>query len=158
LWALRVFLHRVDSPPPRYPPLRHYPRYNSPLILIVVVDCVTELGVSRPKGIRGRWYADQCISVTVSLLDCPRFLDSPRMRKWVSFHVLPPSESEFWQHLPVVLWIHTLPAGTCIGRTAGRCCRNSVSDGSRAWKLTSSTHPRVGLGPILHLLDGSNAL
>src|SRR5919201_4978521 len=122
------------------------------------LHCVTELGVSRPKGIRGRWYADQCISATVSLSDCPCFLDSPRMRRWVSFHVPPPSESEFRQPLPVVLRMHTLPVGTCIGRTAGRCCRNSVSDGSGAWNLTSSTHPRVGLGPILHLLDGRNAL
>ena len=32
---------------------------------------------------------------------------------------------------------------TCIWRTAGRCCRNSVSDRSRAWKLTSSTHTRA---------------
>ena len=155
LW---VFLHRVDSPSPCYSPLCRYPRYNSPLILIVVIDYAAKLGVSRPKEIRGRWYADQCISATVSLSDCPRFLDTPRMRRWVSFHVSPPSESEFRQHLPVVLRIHTLPVGTCIGRTAGRCCRNSVSDGSGAWKLTSSTHPRVGLGPILHLVDGRNAL
>jgi hypothetical protein len=106
----------------------------------------------------GRWYVDQCISETVSLLDCPRFLDSPRIRRWVSFHVPLLSELEFRQQLPVVLGIHTLSARTCIARTAGRCYRNSVSDESGAWKLTSSTHPRVGLGPILHLLDGRNAL
>ena len=66
----------------------------------------------------------------------------------VSFHALLVSETEFQQHLPVVLRIHNLLARTCIWRTAGRCCRNSVSDRSRAWKLTPSTHPRVGLGPI----------
>jgi len=81
--------------------------------------------------------------MTISVSDCPRFLDSPRMRRWVSFHVLLGSEMEFRHHLPVVLRIHTLPSRMCIKRTAGRCCRNSVSDQSRAWKLTSSTHPRA---------------
>ena len=65
-----------------------------------------------------------------------------------SFHGLLWSGTEFRHHLPVVLRIHNLLARTCIWRTAGRCCRNSVSDRSRAWKLTPSTHPRVGLGPI----------
>jgi hypothetical protein len=87
--------------------------------------------------------------MTVSVSDCPRFLDGPRMRRCVSFHALLGSEMEFQHHLPVVLRIHTLPSRTCIGRAEGRCCRNFVSDQSRAWKLTSSTHPRVGLGPIL---------
>ena len=29
-------------------------------------------------------------------------------------------------------WVHTLPCRTCIGRAAGRCCRNFISDWSRA--------------------------
>jgi hypothetical protein len=65
-----------------------------------------------------------------------------------SFHVLLWSGTEFRHHLPVVLWLHNLLSRTCIWRTAGRCCRNFVSDRSRAWKLNLSTHPRVGLGPI----------
>ena len=59
------------------------------------------------------------------------------------------SESEFRHHLPVVLGIHNLPFGTCIWRTAGRCCRNYISNRSGSWKLTASTHGQVGLGPIL---------
>ena len=149
----------LGTAPPRHctdSPLLRYPVFTATLginhlssLSLLYLGRVTELGVSRPKGIRGRWYADQCISATVSLSDCPRFLDSPRMRRWVSFHVPPPSASEFRQHFPVVLRIHTLLFGLCIGRTAGRCCRNSDPDGSGAWKLTSSAHVRVGLGPIL---------
>ena len=67
----------------------------------------------------------------------------------VSFHGLLRSETEFWPHLPFVLRIHTLPSRMYIWRTAGRCCRNFVSDRSTAWKLTLSTDPRMGLGPIL---------
>jgi hypothetical protein len=36
------------------------------------------------------------------------------------------SQTEFRQHLLIVLRIHNLPSGTCIWRTAGRCCRNFV--------------------------------
>ena len=46
--------------------------------------------------------------MTVSVSDCPRFLDSPRMRRWVNFHGLLRSETEFRHHLPVVLQIRTL--------------------------------------------------
>jgi hypothetical protein len=49
----------------------------------------------------------------------------------VSFYGLLRSEIEFRQRLPVVLRIHNLHNGTCIWRTAGRCCQNSVSDWSR---------------------------
>ena len=59
----------------------------------------------------------------------------------VSFHALLLSETEFWQHLPAVLQMHVLAGRLCIPRTTGRCCWNSVSDLSRAWKLTPSTHP-----------------
>jgi hypothetical protein len=52
------------------------PRYN-PSIRIMVLGCVTELGVSRPIVIHGRWYADQCIFAAVSLSDCPRFFGQP---------------------------------------------------------------------------------
>ena len=61
----------------------------------------------------------------------------------VSFHALLLSETEFRQHLPAVLQIHVLAGRLCIRRTTGRCYRNSISDPSRAWKLTPSTHPRV---------------
>ena len=47
------------------------------------------------------------------------------------------------QHLPAILQIHVLAGTLCIQRTIGRCCWNSVSDPSRAWKLTPSTHPRA---------------
>ena len=66
----------------------------------------------------------------------------------VSFHALLRFKIEYRYHLSVILWIHNLPVGTCIWRTAGRCCRNSVSDSSRVWKLTTATHLRMGLGPI----------
>jgi hypothetical protein len=61
--------------------LHRHPRYKSPPFPypLSYLGRVIELGVSRPKGIHGRWYADQCISATVSLSDCPRFLDSPRI-------------------------------------------------------------------------------
>ena len=67
----------------------------------------------------------------------------------VSFHVLLAFETEYQHHFPVVLRIHNLSSGTCIWRTAAKCCRNSVPDWSRAWKSTQATHLRVGLGPIL---------
>jgi len=38
-----------------------------------------QLGVSRLEEIQLR-YADLCISIIVSISDCPRYLDSPRMR------------------------------------------------------------------------------
>ena len=60
-----------------------------------------------------------------------------------SFHALLLFEIEFRQHLPAVLQIHVLAWTLCIRRTTGRCYRNSVSDQSRAWKLTPSTHPRA---------------
>jgi len=137
--------------------LHRHRRYKSPHLLIVVVDIVTQLGVSRPKEIRSLVCRSVHIYDHISF-GLSTFLDSPWMRRWVSIHVQLPSESEFRQHLPVVLRIHTLPARTCIGRTAGRCCRNFVSDRSGAWKLTLSTHPRVGLGPILLLLDGRKSV
>ena len=55
------------------------------------------------------------------------FMDSLRMCTWVSFHATLQSEIEFRHHLPIVLWIHNLLIRTCIWRTAGRCCRNSIS-------------------------------
>ena len=61
----------------------------------------------------------------------------------VSFHALLLSKIEFRQHLPVVLQIHVLEGRLCIWRTTGRCCQNSITDQSRAWKLTTSTHPWV---------------
>ena len=50
---------------------------------------------------------------------------------------------KFRQHLPAVLQIHVVEGRLCIRRTTGRCCRNSITDRSRAWKLTASTHPRA---------------
>ena len=61
----------------------------------------------------------------------------------VSFHAPLLSETEFRQHLSDVLPIHVLQRSLCIRRTMGRCCRNSGSDRSGAWKLTSSTHTRA---------------
>ena len=42
-----------------------------------------------------------------------------------------------------LLIIFSLSINYYIWRTAGRCCRNSVSARSRPWKLTSSMHPRA---------------
>jgi hypothetical protein len=89
------------------------------------------------------------------------FLDSPRMRRWVSFHGLLRPETEFQHHLPVFLRIHTLPAKTCIWRTAGRYCQNSVSDRSRAWKGMETNLIYTSSGGIMtypHLLDSRNTM
>ena len=45
---------------------------------------------------------------------------------------------------------HTLSlAGRVLGEQRGGAAEILSHIGSGAWKLTSSTHPRVGLGPIL---------
>ena len=62
------------------PPQHRHLRYNLNF-RIMVVDHVTQLGVSRSKEIRCR-YADLCISTNVSVSNCPRFLDSPRLPRW----------------------------------------------------------------------------
>ena len=59
----------------------------------------------------------------------------------VGFHDPLLAETEFRQHLPAALQIHVLARRLCIRRTTGRICRNSGTDQSRPWKLTTSTHP-----------------
>ena len=86
--------------------------------------------------------------MVVSVSNCPRFWTARGCVDGVSLYGPLQSEVEFWHHLPVVLRIHNLPFGTCIWRTAGRCYRNSILDRSGSYKLTPSTHGRVGLGPI----------
>jgi hypothetical protein len=86
-----VFLAAAGLPAPRRvatAPTRHiptsltprHPRYNL-YFRIMVIEHVTQLSVSRSKKIRCR-YADLCISTNVSVSNCPRFLDSPRLRRW----------------------------------------------------------------------------
>jgi len=154
--ALRVCLHRFDSPLLRLataplPFLHSHLRYKQPVLLYFflrlrrlvrclpserdMVGCIQITVYIRPylfRIVHIFWTAHVCVNE-------------------VSLHVPLRSELEFRQHLPIVLRIHKLLCNcrTCIGRTTGRCCRNSVSDRSGAWKLTSSTHTRVGLGPIL---------
>ena len=73
----------------------------------MVVDRVTQLGVSHSKEIR----LEVCRSLHIYdriYFRLSMLLDSPRMRRWVSFHGLLRSETEFRYHLPVVLWIRTL--------------------------------------------------
>jgi hypothetical protein len=53
---------------------------------------------------------------------------------------------------------YTLSARTCIRRTVGRCCRNSVSDRSRAWKLTPIYATADGIRTYPHLLEGRNVV
>jgi hypothetical protein len=48
---------------------------------IMVVDHVTQLGVSRSKDIWCR-YADLCISTNVSVSNCPHFMGSLQLRRW----------------------------------------------------------------------------
>jgi hypothetical protein len=60
--------------------LHCHPRYNL-YFRTMVVDHVTQLGVSRSKEIQCR-YAYLCISTKVSVSNCPRFLDSLRLRRW----------------------------------------------------------------------------
>ena len=103
---------------------------------------VHQLGVSHSKKIRLQICRYLHIDGRICF-ELSTFLDSPRMRRWVSFNGPLRSEAEFRHHLPVVLGIHNLPFGMCIWRTAGRCCRNSVSDRSGSWKLTASMHPRA---------------
>jgi hypothetical protein len=126
-------------------------RHKTPLFSVscMFVDHVTRLGVSRLKEI----WLEICSSLHIDNRICFElstfFWIARGCVDGVSLHDLLRSEAEFWHHLPIVLWIHNLPAGMCIWRTAERCCRNSVSDQSRPWRLTPSTRPRVGLGPIL---------
>ena len=82
--------------------------------------------------------------MAVSVSNCPRFWTARGCVDGVSLYGPLRSEAEFRHHLPIVLRIHNLSFGTCIWW----CCRNSVSDRSGSYKLTSSTHGRVGLGPI----------
>jgi hypothetical protein len=106
------------------------PRYN-PSICIMVLGCVTELGVSRPKVIRCRWYADQCIFATVSLSNCPRFLDSPRMRRWVSFHVPPPRNIwSFGSTSPLFIGCTLSPPGRVSGEQRGGAAEISSRTGA----------------------------
>lgn len=115
----------------------------------MVVDHVTQLGVSRSKEIRYR-YVDLYISTNVYMFRIVHIFWIARgYVDEISLHALLRFEIEFQHHLPVVLWIHSLLARMCFHRTTERCCRNSVLDQSRAWKLTPSTQLRVGLGPIL---------
>ena len=113
------------------------------------VDRVNQLGISRSEEIRLEIcrclhiFNRICFELSTLLWTARECIDGVRFYGPLRF------ESEFRHHLPVVLGIHNLPFETCIWRTAGRCCPNSVSDRSGSWKLTASTHGRVGLGPIL---------
>jgi hypothetical protein len=143
--------HCTDSTPPRYP------------------DLTVTLGIT-PLSVRGLWSRNlvRCLPFerdTVGDMRTFAYLRPYLFRIvhvfWtargcvveVSFHAPLYFEMVFRHHLSVVLWIHTLPCRTCIGRMTGRCYRNSISDRSGAWKLTSSTHPWVGLGPIQRMDD-----
>ena len=128
--------------------LKHRQQIFDHLSFFMFVVHVTRLGISRSKEIwleicrsfAYLWpYLFQIVHVLWTAQGC---VDG------VSFYGPLRSESEFRHHLPVVLGIHNLPFGTCIWRTAGRCCRNSISDRSGSWKLILSTHGRVVLGPI----------
>ena len=72
---------------------------------------------------------------------CPN--STPGCVDMVGFHDPLLAETEFRQHLPATLQIHVLSRRLCIRRTTGRWCRNSGSDRSRPWKLTTFTHPRA---------------
>ena len=115
---------------------------------IMFVDRVNQLGVSRSEEIRLEIcsflhiFNRICFELSTLLWTARGCVDG------VSFYGPLRSKSEFRHHVPVVLGIHNLSFGTCIWRTAGRCCRNFISDRSGLWKLTASTHGRVGLGPI----------
>ena len=61
----------------------------------------------------------------------------------VGFHDPLVAETKFRQHLPAVLQIHVPEGRLCIRRTTKRRCQDSVSNGRRPWKLTTSTHPRA---------------
>ena len=65
------------------------------------------------------------------------------MRSWSRFLCSTPTGTEFRQHFPAVLQIHVPEGSLCIRRTTGKWCRISISNGSRPWKLTRSTHPRA---------------
>ena len=65
------------------------------------------------------------------------------MRSLSQFHALLRSGTEFRQHFAAVLQIHVPEERLCIRRTTGKWCRYSISNASRTWKLTPSTHPRA---------------
>jgi hypothetical protein len=110
-------LHRSTTAPLAW--LHCHPRWN-PSLRIMLVHHVTQLGVSHSKEI----LFEICIYLHIYNCICfglSTFLWIARgCVDGVSFHGLLQSEAEFWHHLRVVLWIHNLPVGTCIWRTAGR--------------------------------------
>jgi hypothetical protein len=67
----------------------------------------------------------------------------------VSFHPLLQFETEFRCHVHVILRTVHSHCQDVYPENSREVLRNSVSDRSRAWKLTLSTQLWVGFGPIL---------
>ena len=57
--------------------------------------------------------------MTISVSNCPRFWTARGCVDEVSVRVLLLFETEFWQHLPVVLRIHNLLSGRVFGEQRG---------------------------------------
>ena len=136
-WALRVCLHHVASPLHQLTTaplawLHRHPRYNPSFAYLGrrLRNQVRRLPSERDT-VGGmhifaylRPYLFQIVHVIWTARGC---VDE------FSFYGPLRSETGFRHYLPIVLWIHTLPVRTCIGRIAGRCCRNYVWDRSRPW-------------------------
>jgi hypothetical protein len=115
--ASRVCLHCVASPLRRLntASTQHIPGINHLFFRMFVVDRCS-LVRRLPSEKRYGWrYANLCISVTVSVSDCPHFLDNPRMRRWVNFHGPLWFETVFWHH-PLLFSGYTL---SLAGRVSG---------------------------------------
>jgi hypothetical protein len=151
LSALRVFLHHVDSPLHRLSTAR-YPNLTGTLGITLLSVCglwscnlVRRLPSERDTAggmkifaylrpylfriVHVFWTACGCVDGLISMA-------AFSLRR--CFNITPCCSSD----------THS-PLQDVYRETAGRCCRNSILDRSGAWKLTSSTHPQVGLGPIL---------
>jgi hypothetical protein len=76
-WGVHAPLHRRTTSPLAW--LHRYPRYNL-YFCIMIVDHITQLGVSCSKETQCK-YVDLCISIIVSISNCPYFLDSPWLRR-----------------------------------------------------------------------------
>jgi len=145
--------HCTDSPPPRYPdltgtlgitPLSVCGLWSRNLVRCLPSKRDTVGGIQifvylRPylfRIVHIFWTARGCVDKLVSMVR-----SGPRWCFGIT---------------PVVLRIHTLPCRTCIGRTAGRCCRNSVSDRERSMETNLIYAFVGGIRTYPHLLESRN--
>lgn len=143
----------VASPPYRLAiapltSLHRHPRYNLSFRIMVIYH-VTYLG----SPIRKRYdckYAELCISITVSVSNCPHFLDSPWIRKWGQFPWFAPIRHRVMASPPCCsLDTQSAFQDMHLEKSREMLPKLCLRQEQRVWKLTSYTVPWVGLGPVL---------